>query len=550
MANSWFNKQKIINKLNLFPDELNYMVELNHIQYSSKINKFNIDSVLQKRTMTIGLDNLIDDKLKEILLNKMQNQSSFIRYLFSQMQKGNSFTANECAIIGQNDFDLMSYEALSSYSFAKGKFDSSDSWRIKKIENLEKKIQVKENELKEIIEKNKHKDFHQNFVKGKKKQLALLKSKLDKAQSIDYLPTWFGNHNLSDLDLYHKSRMALFIQGEELKKGNRNIRIEYDKNHNYQLSIYKQKFPIKIPNSHTKTFTLDGFNRQASNICFNRKGKLVLNLTYSYIKPIPLYKKSHSKGMVGIDIGPKEIAVCFVKKDGNPFKYIHYSIGNLLDKKSDDSKRELSLILDKIIRKAIHYGFYQFTIENLNFKDNFRYKSRNLNRMLHKFPYKLFEDLIESKCYRNGIHLKKINPAYTSIIGLFKYANRDNLCTSHNAKSKDLSAALVIGRRGLGFHEKAIATIKSSGKLISIPIKSILSSLEDDDNKSNWESKKSKSNWSLWSKLSKITKNIDELTALFHANPLPFIVDQMENGILRCKSSNQAPIKIGVDCIF
>ena len=122
---------------------------------------------------------------------------------------------------------------------------------------------------------------------------------------------------------------------------------------------------------------------------------------------------------------------------------------------------------------------------------------------------------------------------------------------SHNANSKDLSAALVIGRRALGFHEKAIATIRSFGKLISIPIKSILSSLDDGDNKSNWESKKSKSNWSLWSSIGKITKKVDELTALLLATPLTFIneIDQLEKEELRCNPLNLAPIKIGADCL-
>lgn len=543
MAGSWFNIDKTISKLNISEDELDHMIKLNHIQYSSKTDKFNIDSVLEKRTMTIGLDKLINDDLKEILLNKMNAQSSFIKFLFSQMQKGNTFTANQCCTIGQVDFNLMSYEALSSYAIAKGKYDSSQSWLEKKINNLSERIEIKQKELDNLIQSGKYKKFNPIFVKGKKKQLAILKSKLQQAQSKDYLPTWFGNHNLKDKELYKKSRLSLFIQGEEAHKGNRNIRIEYDKENNYQLSIYQQKFIINIPNSHLNSFTLDGFNRQSANITFNEKGKLILNITYHYIKPIINPK---SKGSVGIDIGPKEIAVCFIKNDGNPHHYVHYSIGNLLDMRTEDSQREISIILDKIISQAKHFGFYQISIENLNFKDNYKFKSKQLNRMLNKFPFRIFEKLIESKCYRNGIKLKKINPAYSSIIGLFKYANRDNLNTSHDAKSKDLSAALVIGRRGLGFHEKAIITTRSFGKLISIPIKSLLSSLDDGDNKLNWESKKSKSNWSLWSKLKKAIKGIDELTALFHVNPQT-LVDLRENGILRWDSSNRDLIKIGSD---
>ncbi len=168
MAGSWFNIDKTISKLNISEDELDHMIKLNHIQYSSKTDKFNIDSVLEKRTMTIGLDKLINDDLKEILLNKMNAQSSFIKFLFSQMQKGNTFTANQCCTIGQNDFNLMSYEALSSYAIAKGKYDSSQSWLEKKINNLSERIEIKQKELDNLIQSGKYKKFNPIFVKGKR----------------------------------------------------------------------------------------------------------------------------------------------------------------------------------------------------------------------------------------------------------------------------------------------------------------------------------------------------------------------------------------------
>ena len=196
-----------------------------------------------------------------------------------------------------------------------------------------------------------------------------------------------------------------------------------------------------------------------------------------------------SRGTIGIDIGPKEIAISFVKNDGNPFKYKHYNIANILDSRNEEKQRILSNIIDEIISEAKAEGFYHITIENL---DNLNFKksdNRNLNRMLSKFPKTIFEDLIMSKCARKGIKIKKVNPAYTSIIGLFKYSNRDNLSTSHNSKSHDLSAALVIGRRGLGIIEKPIVSIRVFKRLISIPIYSLFNSPEDELRKKDWNYK-------------------------------------------------------------
>jgi len=48
---------------------------------------------------------------------------------------------------------------------------------------------------------------------------------------------------------------------------------------------------------------------------------------------------------------------------------------------------------------------------------------------------------------RNGFQIKQINPAYTSVIGRFKYSKKYGLSV-HEA------AALVIARRGIGYHEK------------------------------------------------------------------------------------------------
>jgi IS605 OrfB family transposase len=151
-----------------------------------------------------------------------------------------------------------------------------------------------------------------------------------------------------------------------------------------------------------------------------------------------------------------------------------------VDSRNVDRYRKLSLIIDDVLNTAILQGFYQVAIENLEFKDNYKYKSKKLNRLLSKFSHTKFDELITSKCKRKGLILKKINPAYISIIGIFKYFNRDNLNISHNANSKDLSAALVIGRKRLGFQEKTIVSVRGlkrprgTTEIVSMPIKSLL----------------------------------------------------------------------------
>ena len=514
----YYTEDKILQKLNISKSELNVMKLTDSIIYSKKTDKYDIDSCLETRTMTIGLENIIDEDTKKMLIDKMGRQSSFYRYLFSQFQKNDGVTisANEASKLGQKaPWELMSYEALSAHAYANGQYKSMKTWFSKTIEEIEAKIEKLNNILENKILTSRKIRFIQRKIKR-------LENKLEEHQSRGYLKTWFGRKNINDKEKYRKSRLSLKIQGEETKQGNRNIRIQKSKkSDSLELKIYNTRIQnIKIPNSHKETFSLDHFNRQSCIVSYNSKGNLVLNITYSYIKPQLRSKTEKSKGMIGIDIGPKEIAVAFVKNDGNPLFYRHYPIGNLLDKSNKSTNLGLSLILDKIIEEGERNNIFKITIENLDFKDNFdMMRSKKLNRMLKAFPYDKFEKLIESKCHRRGFDLKKINPAYTSIQGIFKYSNRDNLSTNHNSKSKDLSAALVIARRGLGFHEKAIVSIRVFGKLISIPIKSLVDESEKDSTKFNMKLKKSNSNWSLWSRLYQNYKTLDELTAHVLANP-------------------------------
>ena len=68
-------------------------------------------------------------------------------------------------------------------------------------------------------------------------------------------------------------------------------------------------------------------------------------------------------------------------------------------------------------------------------------------RMLSGFAYAKFMVLMEARCAREGVELLKVNPAYTSLIGLVKFAHGYGI-SSHEA------AAVTIGRRGMGERKK------------------------------------------------------------------------------------------------
>jgi cell division ATPase FtsA len=69
-----------------------------------------------------------------------------------------------------------------------------------------------------------------------------------------------------------------------------------------------------------------------------------------------------------------------------------------------------------------------------------------LRKRLHQWNAKKFLQKLKRVAMLKGVELVEVNPAYTSIIGMLKYAPQLNI-------DKDIASAYAIGRRALGFEE-------------------------------------------------------------------------------------------------
>jgi IS605 OrfB family transposase len=67
-----------------------------------------------------------------------------------------------------------------------------------------------------------------------------------------------------------------------------------------------------------------------------------------------------------------------------------------------------------------------------------------LRKRLHHWNAKKFLQKLKRVAVLKGVEVVEVNPAYTSIIGMLKYAPQLNI-------DKDVAGAYVIGRRALGF---------------------------------------------------------------------------------------------------
>ncbi|KKC30077.1 hypothetical protein CDSM653_00862 [Caldanaerobacter subterraneus subsp. pacificus DSM 12653] len=89
-------------------------------------------------------------------------------------------------------------------------------------------------------------------------------------------------------------------------------------------------------------------------------------------------------------------------------------------------------------------------IEELEIKERGKrgdFSGRKSRRIRHSFSYKSLLSKIKTLAKREGIEVIEVNPSYTSIIGMLKYAPQYMI-------TKDIAAAYVIARRGLGLQEK------------------------------------------------------------------------------------------------
>ena len=93
--------------------------------------------------------------------------------------------------------------------------------------------------------------------------------------------------------------------------------------------------------------------------------------------------------------------------------------------------------------------------EQLDFsskKAQLKERGRKYARMLSSWAYSRFYKLLESLLSNRGIYLMKVNPAYTSVIGLVKYVRQYGLAS-------DEAAAIAIARRGMRLTEKLPSAI-------------------------------------------------------------------------------------------
>jgi IS605 OrfB family transposase len=199
--------------------------------------------------------------------------------------------------------------------------------------------------------------------------------------------------------------------------------------------------------------------------------------------PVPVKHVSRysAYGCIGIDMNPGSIGWAYVDHAGNL-----RASGQIPLQMGLPSGKQDAQIVDACLQLATLANTFACPIvcEELDFstkKEQLSELGRKYARMLSGWAYSRFYELLESILSNRGIYLMKVNPAYTSIIGLVKYARQYGLAS-------DEAAAMAIARRGMRLTENIPGSITA---YLSV--------------------KDGKHVWSLWNQLNKTLKSCTDI---------------------------------------
>jgi IS605 OrfB family transposase len=172
--------------------------------------------------------------------------------------------------------------------------------------------------------------------------------------------------------------------------------------------------------------------------------------------------EDYSCGAIGIDQNAGFVSLARTDRCGNVVETFDIPMVTY-----GKSQSQSDTIIKQVVLHIIEYAkLHRLPIVNESL--DFSRKKRSLKdehpryaRILSSFAYSAFDAALTSACARHTVFHRRVNPAYTSIIGRTKFATRYGL-------SVHASAALVIARRAMKLSERLPLSFKE--RVITLPL--------------------------------------------------------------------------------
>lgn len=241
----------------------------------------------------------------------------------------------------------------------------------------------------------------------------------------------------------------LYARGERSRQGNRQIRLLGDLKTVYVNSPDGMNLWLE-----GKLFIPDKFKKGLDLSCYAirllykwKTDTFEIKIEYEVNAPEQLIT-STLKGVVGIDTNPNLLALVETDACGNMRSHRSLKAQRISYARTEKRFNDINLLAKEVVDKAVEVG-KPIVLEDLKFTDENKKKgSKKFKRMKSNFVYSKVVKAIELKALKSGVAVIKVNPAFTSKLGLLKYKEMYSL-------SPHIAAALCIARRGQGFKERA-----------------------------------------------------------------------------------------------
>ncbi|WP_299199989.1 IS200/IS605 family accessory protein TnpB-related protein [Thermocrinis sp.] len=169
----------------------------------------------------------------------------------------------------------------------------------------------------------------------------------------------------------------------------------------------------------------------------------------SFEIPTPEVRYTKENGVIAIDTNasPIHLAIAEVSKTGELVSYQTISLHHLLGLSQNSKDHQEWILAHQIVDLAIQKG-KAIAVENLKKlrKGKLGDGKAELRKRLHHWNAKKFLQKLKRVARLKGVEVIEVNPAYTAVIGMLKYAPQLSI-------DKDIASAYVIGKRALGFKE-------------------------------------------------------------------------------------------------
>ncbi|ADL41742.1 transposase [Caldicellulosiruptor obsidiansis OB47] len=259
-----------------------------------------------------------------------------------------------------------------------------------------------------------------------------------------------------------KRKGNLYSRGDRSKKGNLNTRIEIDEDcTRLRINVGEREYVYARiqPGWKIKDGRYIDRNQllEAISICgqpYSVQLKLKSGVVYAYFaieEVFPQPAITRANGVIGIDTNayPRHVAWVETDEHGQLLGYGRIPMPEL-ESGSFEKKEYYRWQYAHMIVQMAKEKQKAIVIESLSIKDRGRredFSGRRSRRIRHYFGYRSLLEKVKLLAKREGIEVIEVNPAYTSVIGMLKYAPQFMV-------SKDVASSYVIARRGLGLRDR------------------------------------------------------------------------------------------------